>query len=401
MRKRLPQSFFSRLSLLAGCIVLITLGTWLYRYVFAIEHVENQSENVIPGGRYTRLATRFIVDSIPGYRILTVRNAWTGSEAEYRWLLVDSVRNCPDCEVPDSLRSLPRIRVPLQRLVALSTTQIALIERLGALDRIIAVGNRKYIYSPALQRRIDSLNLPSVGDGNTLDIEKLLTMAPDGILTFATGSAQYDDYPRLARARLPVLLTAEWMEEHPLARLEWIRFMGILLGREALADSLFLESAARYDTLCAQVKRQPGKPPVVIVGYPDGDGWQAAGGESYVARYLSDAGARYLWENRPGSGILRLSLENVLVEGISAQYWLHPSSWQSRAEALRVEPRIALLPVWKNGFVFQHNGRMGANGSNDFYESGIAYPEKVLADLVCILHSDSNCEQATYYRRLP
>lgn len=351
---------------------------------------------------FTQFATHFTIDSIPGYRILTVRNAWNGNGATMRWLLVDSLPSCPDCTIPDSLLALPRLRIPLRRLVVLSTAQLAMLERLGELDRVIAVGTRDYIYSPAMQKRIDSLHLPCVGNGSGLNMETLITLVPDAVLTFGTGSVQYDDYPRLAKARIPTLLTAEWMESHPLGRLEWLRLLGVLLHRETLADSLVLSSAMRYDSLSGLVRNVHIKRPVVITGYPDGDNWQAGGGQSYQARFLADAGAQYLWASNPEPGQIQLSLEAALTTGTVAEFWLHPSAWQNRAEVLRNEPRVQMLPAWRKGQVFQHSGRIGANGSNDFYESGIVYPERILADLIRILHPGLlDSTELWYYRRLP
>lgn len=354
------------------------------------------SADVIQGSDH--FATHFSIDSIPGYRILTVQNAWNGSAARFRWLLTDSTRHCPDCTVPDSLSGLPRLRVPLRHVAVLSTAQMALMERLGLLDRIVAVGNSDYIYSPALLKRVDSLQLPSVGNGGTLDLEKLLALSPDAVFTFGTGSSQHDDYPRLVQSRLPALLTAEWMESHPLGRLEWIRFMGVLFGREAQADSLFKASALQYDSLCGIAKQVAHKHrPVVLTGYPDGDNWNAGGGQSYVARFLSDAGARYLWEESPEPGFIRIPLEKAMVDGMQAEYWLHPGSWHSRSEILAVEPRVSMLPAWQNNRVYQHSARIGIHGSNDFYESGIAYPERILADMIRSLHPGALSDGAFYY----
>lgn len=348
-------------------------------------------------GSYARLATHFSLDTLPGYRVLSIAQPWNGSTAVYRWVLEDSTRHCPDCVLPDSLRAWPRLKVPLRRLVVLGSAQIAFLERLGALDRIVGVGNRSYIYSPALHRRLDSLSLPAVGNGSELNLEQVLQLAPDAVLTFGMGAAIYDDYPRLLKARLPAVLTAEWMEDHPLARLEWMRFIGVLVGKEALADSLFEQSVAKYDSLSALVKARQLPRPLVLLGFPAGDNWQAGGGQSYMARLIADAGGRYVWERQPESGIYVLPLEKALQEGAPADYWLHPSSWRSRAEVQAAEGRVRMLKSWNEGKVYQHCKRLGPYGSIDFYESGVVRPELVLEDLVRLLHPGLLPEADLYY----
>ena len=346
---------------------------------------------------YARMASHFSLDTIAGWRVLSINQPWNGSTSVYRWVLEDSARQCQGCVLPDSLRDSPRLKVPLRRLVVLGSAQIAFLERLGALDRIVGVGNRSYIYSPSLHRRLDSLSLPSVGNGSELDLEQVLQLKPDAVLTFGMGAAIYDDYPRLTKARLPAVLTAEWMEDHPLARLEWIRFVGVLVGKEASADSLFQESLAAYDSLHALVKAKSLPRPLVLLGFPSGDNWQAGGGQSYMARLIADAGGRYVWEDQPESGIYVLPLEKALQEGASADYWLHPSSWRSRSEVQTAEGRVRLLKSWKEGRVYQHCKRIGPYGSIDFYESGVVRPELVLEDLVRVLHPGLLPEKELYY----
>ncbi|MDR2580377.1 MAG: hypothetical protein LBC85_05225, partial [Fibromonadaceae bacterium] len=112
------------------------------------------------------------------------------------------------------------------------------------------------------------------------------------------------------------------------------------------------------------------------------------GGNSYFANFLRDAGAKYIWENNPQTGILTLGIETALQSGMQAEFWLHPSLWASKAEIMQNEPRMSMLPLWQSGKVYQSSKRTGKNGSRDFYESAVAYPDLVLADLIFIFHSE-------------
>lgn len=344
----------------------------------------------------TAYARHFSIDTLPGFLLLTVHNAWNGHESSLRWILLDSTRACRGCVIPDSLRALPRVRIPLQRVALLSTTQLALFERLGALDRIVAVGTRHHIYSPAMHQRIDSLALPAVGNGSSLDVEQLLMLAPDAVFTFGTGSTQHDDYPRLTRARLPTLLTAEWMENHPLGRLEWIRLLGVLLHLETQADSLFENSLHHYDSLCALIPDTLPRP-VVITGYPEADNWNTGGGQSYVAQLIHDAGGQFLWKESTQPGFVQYPLEKALTDGLQASIWLHPKNWYSYSEVIQAEPRVHILPAVQHNKIFQHSHRLGENGSIDYYESGIAYPERILADLIQLFHPSLSQDSGLYY----
>ena len=53
------------------------------------------------------------------------------------------------------------------------------------------------------------------------------------------------------------------------------------------------------------------------------------------------------------------------------------------------------------GRVFNNNKRAGANGGNEFWETGTVHPNLVLADLVKIFHPELLPEhELVYYRKL-
>ncbi|GBU24711.1 ABC transporter substrate-binding protein [Fibrobacteria bacterium R8-3-H12] len=341
-------------------------------------------------------AEHFSINYASGYKILNIKEAWNGDSQSHRWLLLDSNEN----KIPDSLRNLPVIKIPIKRAVVLSTVAIAFMEKLGLLESIVAVENRNLIYSKKMQNLIDSFSIKQVGSGNSLDLETILILNPDIVITFGTGSTIYDDYPRLKIAGIPAILTAEWMESHPLARSEWLKFFGILFGKEKEADSIFKETAQRYNLLAEQALLCA-KKPSVITGYPQGSEWLAGGGNSYFAKFLRDAGAEYVWEGTPQTGLLTLNIEAALQSAAQAEFWLHPSLWASKAEIAQNEPRMKMLPSWQNNKIYQSSKRTGKNGSRDFYESAVAYPDLVLADLIFIFHAEILPEHSfVYYERV-
>jgi len=330
-------------------------------------------------------AEHFSLEHFDGYKILSIREAWNGDLEKHRWLLLDSAFN--EASLPDSLKKLPIIRIPVKKVIVLSTTAIAFMERLDLLDKIIAVESRNLIYSEKMQSLIDSFSIKQVGSGNALDLESILILQPALVLTFGTGSTLYDDYPRFKTANISAILTAEWMESHPMARFEWLRFFGVLFGKEREADSIFAETQKKYDSL-VQLALSAAKKPLVLTGYPEGSEWLTGGGGSYVAKFLQDASAKYIWESNTQAGTLTLGIETALQSGMQAEFWLHPSLWTSRVEIMQNEPRISVLPVWQSGKIYQSSKRIGKNGSRDFYESAVANPHLVLADLIRIFHPE-------------
>ena len=295
------------------------------------------------------------------------------------------------------------------RVVALSSAQIGYMLRLGLGDRIVGVGEGKYIADSALYARVQKGEVAEVGSGPTLSIEKLMALKPDLVMNFATG-AGYDDYERIEALGLPLMLTSEWQEDHPLAKAEWIKLFGMLFNVEALADSVYEQSKLVYlvtnsfmEINAAQIPDVPR----VLVGMSYGGTWFAPGGQSYTAQLIKDAGGRYLWAN-DSSRELRFSLEQVVALADSVDVWLNPGMFSTAEEILAEEPRVSVIKAFREKRVYQNDGRKGPGGGNDFYESAVTYPEELLGEMFQIFgqNADStknaspDSAQSRWYRNI-
>lgn len=125
------------------------------------------------------------------------------------------------------------------------------------------------------------------------------------------------------------------------------------------------------------------------------------GGRSYVARFLADAGAAYLWTDDETTGSIPLDFETVFERAADADFWLNPGSWTSRAEAAAADKRYTQFRAYQTGAMYNNNARLNENGGNDYREGGLANPDVVLADLVKIFHPELLPDhELFYYRKL-
>ena len=53
---------------------------------------------------------------------------------------------------------------------------------------------------------------------------------------------QNSSYGPVEKIGIPIIEGADYMEAFPLGRTEWIRFYGLLFGKEEMADSIFKET---------------------------------------------------------------------------------------------------------------------------------------------------------------
>ena len=116
-------------------------------------------------------------------------------------------------------------------------------------------------------------------------------------MTYATRQPEYEAHPKLQEAGIPVVLNAEYMEEDPLGRAEWIKFISVFFNREKEANAYFEKIKNEYQSLEKSVHFLNGTNPTVFVNNNWQGTWNMAGGQSYVAELLRDAGADYLWSD--------------------------------------------------------------------------------------------------------
>ncbi|OWV09687.1 ABC transporter substrate-binding protein [Fibrobacter sp. UWB5] len=308
----------------------------------------------------------------------------------------------------DTLIKRFKLGEPLKRVVALSSSQVGYMLRLGLRDRIVAVGEGRYLVDSVLYARVAAGEVAEVGNGPTLSLEKLMATKPDLVFDFATGGGM-DDYERIGAIGLSLMLTSEWQERSPLAKAEWIKLFGRLFGVEALADSIFEQSKKDYldvrdgllrdvrndvaDSLPAADYHLPTNScPRVLVGMSYGGVWHAPGGNSFTARLIKDAGGCYLWAADTNQD-LQFSLEEILQVADSADVWVNPGMFATVDDLLMAEPRVKFIKAFKEKRVYQNDAVKGAGGGNDFFESAVAYPAEILTNLrLCIQNSTNGAD---------
>ena len=345
----------------------------------------------------------FSIGKLCGVDVAVVRSVVGKDTLIHKYVMMDSAEASLGTDLrrrgfPEEWRSAVVLRVPLNRVAALSTSQIGYILRLGLRDRIVGVSDGQYIVDSILYERAQQKSVASVGyDAGAL--EKLMALNLDLVLDFTTGG-DYDNYEQIARTNLPLMLTSEWQESSALAKLEWIKLYGILFGVRSLADSIYRQEKNKYETLKALIaspaarndEKTPNSEllipnshcPKVLAGMSYGGVWHASGGNSFTANLVRDAGGCYLWASDT-SRELTFSFEQVYALADSVDVWVNPSMFATADEILALEPRVKNIKAFKEKRVFQNDGRKGKGAGNDFYEGAITRPAELLWNLTkCI-----------------
>ncbi len=338
-----------------------------------------------PSPDTVRYARNFRLLTEGGVRVAEVQ----GQGALQRFVLVPRGQTAP----PGVAGTV--VTVPVQRIVALSTSHLGLLARIGASDAVVGVAGKNWINTPAIRDGLAAGRIADVGEPGVLNAEAIAATRPDLILADAGAEAAR----ALAPLGVPVVPVAEFLEPTPLGRAEWMRFFAALTGRDAAARTAFDSVAARYERLRTQVAALSARP-TVLVNTPFQGIWYVPGGHNFLTALLEDAGGAYPWAADTGRASLALSLEDVLTQAQHAAVWFNVPV-KTRAALLAMDRRLGLFDAAGSGAVYTHAARQSPGGGYDYFETGLAEPDVLLADLVSILHPGLvPGHRLVYYRKL-
>lgn len=298
--------------------------------------------------------------------------------------------------VPDSLASKEIIRTPVEKVVVLSTTHIGFIEKLGFESSIIGVSGKDYVTNPTVRKGIEQGLVHDVGYDQNLNYELLLQMKPDLVMAYGIGSDIAAHLSKMKDLNIPVVINAEYLEETPLGRAEWLVFTGSFYNQTEHAQQAFNKIVMEYDSLKNLIPASSHKP-LILSGLPYKDNWWVPGGKSYMANMIADAGGDYLWKDNPSRESFVISLESAIVKATQAKLWINTGQTNTIQEILASDERFKIIPSLQKKMVYNDNKQMNSSGGNEVWETGSANPQHILCDLIHIFHPEVIQDTVFYY----
>ncbi|MDM1097408.1 MULTISPECIES: ABC transporter substrate-binding protein [Myroides] len=327
-------------------------------------------------------AKGFTIEAYDQYSVVNVKQAWVGADKSFKYVLYKEGKEV----IPDSLRTLPSLKVPVQSIVVTSTTHLPSLVVLEEEKSLKGFPGLNYVSSPSIRKLINDNHIKEVGQNEQLNTELLLDLNPSVIVAFAMdGSNQA--LQLIEKSGIPVVYNGDWVEQTPLGKAEWIKLFGALYGKEKEAKTFFDNIVQDYKDAQALVKDAKNNP-TVMSGAMYQDVWYTPQGQSWMAIYFKDAKSDYLWKETEGTGSLSLSLEVVLDKAIDASFWINPAQYETLQQLVDANPHYAKFNAFKNKNVYSFSPRKGETGGSLFYELGPTRPDLVLKDLIYILHPE-------------
>ena len=353
---------------------------------------ENSLDVPSPIGEKSEItyATGFEIESFDGYKLITLKNAWPGTDKIFKYALVQNNASLPNPERFDAV-----VEIPVKRIVVTSTTHIPSLEMLDELDALIGFPSLNFISSEKTRKQISNGKIKELGQNEDLNTEIVLDLAPDVVVGFAM-DGNNPTFSTLQKAGTPVLYNADWTETSPLGKAEWIKFFGTLFNKEEVADSIFGNIEKEYLT-AKEIASKAKNIPTVISGAMYKDVWYMPQGESWGAQFITDANGEYLWKDTKGTGSLSLNLESVLEKGHTAEIWIGPGQFTDMASLKDASMAYAQFDSFKTGKVYSYNLKKGETGGTIYFELAPNRPDLVLKDLIKIFHPELLPDHEPYF----
>lgn len=340
-------------------------------------------------------AKGFLIQKNDNYTIVTIKNPWQGAEnIEYRFALVKE-----DDEVPALNDHIKIIRTPVKKVICLSTTHIAFIDVLNETNSIVAVSGKNYVNNPEIVGRIERNDMYDVGYDNSLNYELIASLEPDLVITYGVGGHVAGYNQKLNDLGINTLIIAEYLENDPLGKLEWIKLMGELYNKREDANDYFDTVTTAYNKLKGLTKNVKWKPKVLF-GLPWKDTWHVPGGNSYLAKMVEDAGGEYIWKNNPSRESLPFDIESIFAKASEADVWLNTGTAHNKNDIVKVDERFKQFKPLHQSVIFNNNRRVNQFGGNDYWETGLIEPHVILKDMIKIFHPDLMPEHKLVYYKI-
>lgn len=269
------------------------------------------------------------------------------------------------------------LQVPIRKAALSESFLCGLLEELGCIDKVGGICDTPFCHIPSIEKGLRENTIRDLGNGMNPNIEQIADLQPGLFLT--TPYEGNSGFSRIEQLGIPLVFCADYMENTPLARAEWMKLFGRLFGKGEEADSLFAQIEQKYLAL-KKLAESTSSHPKLLCETPYQGAWYIPRGESCTAILYQDAGAEYLFSDISGTGNAEQSIEYVMNKALLADVWITkhhgPLSRKQLEEDTPILTHIK-APLW----VCDTSQKL-------FFEQTTFHPELLLEEIVHILHPE-------------
>ena len=383
------------------------------------------------------------------YAEVNVANPWKAGTLLHRYILIPKGEEGDKTVTRLALQrtsgmgcTTDTVRTPVERSAVFIAPHCQLMYELGCQQAIRGVCDLNYINIPDVKKRAASAGNAAAGKtsaGNSIvdcgssmapDIERIIALKPEAILVSPFENS--GGYGKLDKLHIPIIEAADYMESSPLGRAEWMKFYGMLFGKdknisttvagkalttvvgkalttvagkaseatlpascELKADSLFAKIEKEYLKLKAEAGKLP-KGLSILTERKTGNVWYVPGGQSTIGILLKDANARYIFSDDKHSGSLPMSPEQILAKGSQVDVWAFKyfgGAPLSQVQLLQEYDGYKALAAFSRGNIYQVD-----TSTVPYFELTSFHPELLLREFIILAHG-SRFGKLKFYKK--
>ena len=375
------------------------------------------------------------------YAEVNVANPWKAGTLLHRYILIPKGEEGDKTVTRLALQrtsgmgcTTDTVRTPVERSAVFIAPHCQLMYELGCQQAIRGVCDLNYINIPDVRKRAASAGNASSGNasaqnsivdcGSSMapDIERIIALKPEAILVSPFENS--GGYGKLDKLHIPIIEAADYMESSPLGRAEWMKFYGMLFGKdknisttvagkalttvagkaseatlpascELKADSLFAKIEKEYLKLKAEAGKLP-KGLSILTERKTGNVWYVPGGQSTIGILLKDANARYIFSDDKHSGSLPMSPEQILAKGSQVDVWAFKyfgGAPLSQVQLLQEYDGYKALAAFSRGNIYQVD-----TSTVPYFELTNFHPELLLREFIILAHG-SRFGKLKFYKK--
>ena len=275
-----------------------------------------------------------------GYTLLTV------TESDKRFLVVPE----DAANVDDLPADVAVLRQPLQNIYLVSSSVMDLFLHLDALGTVTLTGTKaEGWYLPEVKQAMEEGKIAYAGKYSAPDYEQILAAGCDLTVENTMVLHTPEVKEQLEHFGIPVIVERSSYESDPLARMEWIKFYGILLGKEEMAEQVFAAQEQEIQPLLDQPST--GKN-CAFFSLTTNNLATVRKGSDYVARMIEMAGGSYVFADLTDNGnslaTMNLPLEDFYAGAKDADVLIYNSVIEGAVSSVsQLTERFPLLAEFK------------------------------------------------------
>lgn len=330
------------------------------------------------GSMELQYAENFSIDYYEGgYKLLT-----TIPDSK-QYLLVPE-----GAEVPVGLdEEICILQEPLDNIYLVASGVMDMFASLDAVDQIRFSGQKQENWY--IQKAKDAMaegTLVYAGKYSKPDYELLVSEGCDLAIENRMITHSPEVMEMLESFDIPVMIEYSSYEQHPLGKVEWVKFFGVLTGKEAEAEAAFAEQAEILETVSNDKKT--GK--TVAFFYVTSNGLiQVRQSTDYIPKLIELAGGRYIFDDLEDSGsgrsTLNMQIEDFYAGGKEADILIYNSSIDGGVNT--IDELIGKCNILKD-FKAVQEGQVYCT-TNDMYQQSMAVGY-LLQDMHTVLTGDDS-----------